>query len=679
MTDFLVEIHTEELPPLSLRTLSLSFLENIKLGLQKSELSFDEALSFATPRRLAVLVKEISPQQADHIVEKKGPALTAAFDTSGQPTPACMGFAKSCGVSPADLIELKSDQGTWLGVRQSVKGKTAKEILPLVVQDALKALPINKRMRWGSSPIEFIRPVHSVILLYGRDIIPVEILGIKANHKTRGHRFHSTGWIDVIDAASYAAQLKDHFVIADFNERKEKIRHAIKEVAEKNLPSNAEVMIPDDLLNEVNGLVEWPAALCGQFDKAFLDVPSEALIASMKSHQRYFPVVDKNQQLLPYFIMISNIESKDRNQVIKGNERVLAARLSDAAFFFETDKKKSLKEHSLALADALSQKSRDIAEFITCTASDFSLSASDLEALLHAASIAKADLATTLVCEFPELQGIAGFYYAKQDGESDSIAIAIKEHYLPRFSGDQLPSTKEGDILAIADRMTLIANLFYQQKIPTGDKDPFGLRRAALGLLRILIEKKMPIDLKKLISATQFPDDNIKKTSKPIILTFILSRLKPFYQEQKFSSDVIASVMELNLTVPYDIHCRIRAVNAFKLLPSAMSLCAANKRVAQILAKNAMALSTTIIDTKLFEHTSENVLFEKMEALQERIIPGHYAETLHLLSALREPIDDFFNNVMVMTDDKDCRENRLLLLKKLRTLFLSVADVALLQ
>ncbi len=690
MADFLVEIHTEELPPKSLHRLAIHFSQEIQAGLNKAELTFSSAQFYATPRRLAVLIKKLSPKQADTEVERKGPALTAAYDAQGKPTQACVGFARSCGVDPKALLTIKNAQGEWVGYRQTMLGKTVQDLLPAIVMQALAALPIPKRMRWGNSPVEFVRPVHAVILLYGKEIISAEILGVSADRKTRGHRFHSKGWVSIASPASYVTSLAKKCVLVDFLARKEKIRQQITQIVSESLGSQAHAVMQDELLDEVTGLVEWPVALCGSFDASFLSVPQEALISAMQDHQRYFPVIDQHNKLLPYFITISNIESKNKKQVTAGNERVLRARLSDAAFFFETDKKEKLADRIDTLKNIVFQnklgtlydKAERIAQLAAKCAKDIGI---DAQAAMRVGFLAKADLTTQLVGEFPELQGIAGYYYALHDGEPEAIAKALNEQYLPRFSGDVLPTTLVGCAIAIADRLDTLVGVFGIQQAPTGDKDPFGLRRAALGVLRIIIEKQLKLDLQELLKAA-VKGYTVKLENAEVVKQvqqFMFERLKPWYQEQGITSDVLAAVATLGITKPYDLHCRIHAVQAFKKLPEAQALSVANKRVSHILDKYVEVITAKTVDTTLFEQDAEHVLANKLQELRDKIVmqskSEDYTGILTQLATLREPVDTFFDKVMVMVDDKACRENRLLLLKNLRELFLYVADVALLQ
>lgn len=685
VNQLLVEIGTEELPPKSLKRLAVSFQQELQARLQKAELNFSTIDYFATPRRLALIVKELSAKQADSEVERRGPALQAAFDATGAPTPACAGFAKSCGITPDQLITIKNNQGEWVGYKQQVTGKTVNELLPTLVQESLAALPIPKRMRWGSNTVEFVRPVQSVIMLYGDQIIEADILGLRTGRETRGHRFHSSKLISIKNPETYLEQLeKEGYVIADFERRKKYIKEEVQKALSRQATLSA--LIPDELLEEVTGLVEWPVIILGTFPKDYLQVPQEALISAMQDHQRYFPVVDASGKLQPYFVGVSNIDSHSKERVIAGNERVLKARLSDAAFFFETDKKFKLEDRIQQLKTVIYQAKLgslyDKAERISkLTAYIMQSLGQKTDNAERAGLLAKTDLITHLVGEFPELQGIAGYYYALQDKEPEAIALAIKEHYLPRFSGDELPATVLGAALAIADRLDLIAGAFGINQIPTGDKDPFGLRRAALGMLRIIIEKKLDLDVRKLMTyACELYQASLENTQAvEQALTFIQERLKFWYQEQGVNADVYAAVAALGITCPYDIHCRIQAVQAFKKLPEAESLSVANKRVSNILAKYEERIEAKDVNPALFETDAERELAEQLEKPHYTVSTQKYGELLAELAHLRQPVDNFFDKVLVMVDDKSRRENRLLLLSKLRALFLQVADIAYLQ
>jgi glycyl-tRNA synthetase beta chain len=688
--DFLVEIHTEELPPKALQLLASSFLKEIETRLQHIPLEYKEAQFFATPRRIAVLVKSLVAQQAQTIVERRGPPLANAFDADGNPTPACLGFARSLNITPEQLITLQNKQGDFVGYQQIVPGKTVVEILPRIVQEALDALPIPKRMRWGDGDVQFVRPVHSIIMLYGDEIIDAEILGVRTGRLTNGHRFHSKKIISIPKPSTYEKRLLANFVVADFALRREMILEQAQAIVAKAFGDGVHAVIEPDLLDEVTGLVEWPVAILGDFDQRFLEVPPEALISAMQDHQRYFPVVDNDGKLMPHFVAISNIEARDMQHVIAGNERVLRARLSDAAFFFEMDKKQKLSDRVDALQQVvyhvklgtLHEKAlrlSAIAEFIA-----HKLKVNPAQAA-RAGLLAKTDLLTQMVGEFPELQGVAGKYYALQDGETNALAQALHEQYMPRFSGDELPGSDLGCVLALAERVDTLVGAFGINQQPTGDKDPFGLKRAALGILRILIEKKIDLDIAEILEfATQLYG---AKLNNPATVTqlcdFLQERLKPWYQEQGINPDVFAAVSALKITRPYDFHRRVLAVKHFKELPNAESLCVANKRVSNILAKYDADFAAKEVDIGLFELPAERALAAQLDAINKSIGPlfqsGRYGDVLAQLADLRQPVDEFFDKVMVMAEDRALRENRLLLLTNLRAMFLQVADVALLQ
>lgn len=690
--DFLVEIHTEELPPKNILKLAEVFRQQIEERLGKAELKFTTTHYFATPRRLAVLIKDLAATQPDQIIERKGPAVNAAFDKEGKPTPACVGFARSCGVTPEELSVIKTSQGEWVGHKQKVTGKSVQELLPIIVEEALAQLPIPKRMRWGDKETQFTRPIHSILMLYGAQIVEANILGFRTDRVTRGHRFHAPDWFEIPKASEYEALLeaKGH-VIADFAKRRERVREAAIQCVHRNLNNHNHVLISSaELLDEVTGLVEWPVALCGQFDAEFLAVPEEVLISSMQDHQRYFPVVDEKGNLLPHFVTISNIESHDVKRVIHGNERVLRARLSDAAFFYNADKKESLEIRAERLKGMVFQAKLgtlfDKAERISLLAKAIAKQINaNPEQAARAGLLAKADLTTNMVGEFPELQGVMGHYYALHDGESDEVSIALEEQYKPRFAGDELPATPVGQALAVADRIDTLVGTFGINQIPTGDKDPYGLRRAALGIIRILIENQLNLDLREMlnlaVSAYKIKLDNADACNQ--ILSFIQERLRAWYLEKGVSADVFAAVAALGISNPLDVHERIKAVQAFKKLTEAETLSIANKRVSNILAKYVDSIEAKKIDPNFFDNDAELELARQLEAKSEAVTrlyqDGNYEAVLLQLAELRKPIDDFFDQVMVMTDDKPRRENRILLLTKLRSLFLQVADIALLQ
>lgn len=688
--DFLVEIHTEELPPKAILKMADAFCQQIQERLEKAALTFQSIRHFATPRRLAVYVTGLASAQPDQVVERKGPALAAAFDAEGKPSQACIGFARSCGVTPADLKTIETPQGAWVGYLQSVSGKPVCELMPAIVEQAATALPIPKRMRWGDNDAQFTRPIHSVIMLYGADVVEGKILGYPADRKTRGHRFHSKDWLSISTAKEYAKQLREAYVVADFAERRALIKDEAEKAVREQIDQNAIAQIDESLLDEVTGLVEWPNAIVGHFDEAFLAVPPEVLISSMQDHQRYFPVVNADKKLLPHFVTISNIMSQEPSRVAHGNERVLRARLSDAAFFFETDKKETLSSRLESLKGIVFQaKLGTLYEKVERISRLAGIIAKSLEvneaAAKQAGLLSKTDLTTNMVGEFPELQGTMGFYYAQHDGLPTDVAIAMKEHYMPRFAGDALPANPVGQVVAIADRLDTLIGAFGINQIPTGDKDPYGLRRAAVGLIRILIENRLNLDLADALNAAVdgYTVSLENKEAAQQVLSFIQERLRAWYQEQGIMPDVFAAVAALNITNPLNIHARVQAVQAFKKLAEAEALSVANKRVSNILAKYHENLDSATINPAIFEVAAEQVLARELEAKRQIVEKlsqsAQYDEVLVQLAGLRKPVDDFFDQVMVMTEDKPRRENRILLLSQLRALFLHVADIALLQ
>lgn len=691
--DFLVEIHTEELPPKALLGLAQAFSQSIKERIEKVGLQFETITCFATPRRLAVFIKHLNSLQPDQLVERKGPALKSAFDAQGQPTKACIRFAQSCGVTPKELITIKTNQGEWVGFKQTMLGKSVFELMPRMIEEAVRALPIRKRMRWNNGDTQFVRPVHSVILMYGDELIKGNILSCESGRTTQGHHFMAPGWVTIPHAAAYASLLKtEGFIIADFAERKAIILAQAEACVRKTLNDKGSVLITSaDFLDEVTGLVEWPNALCGHFDEAFLELPREVLISAMEVHQRYFPVVAKDgNRLLPYFVTISNIETHDMSSVLKGNERVLRARLHDAQFFYAADKKEHLQERvnrlkGMVFQDKLgtlydkSERLSKLAEFIAEKMN------TDKAHARRAGWLSKADLTTNMVGEFPELQGVMGYYYAQHDGEPSEVAQALLEQYLPRIAGDNLPEHSIGQALAIADRIDTLTGTFGINEFPTGDKDPYGLRRAAIGVLRILLAHQIDLDLKELIefAVASYGNrlENLQTSTQ--LLSFMQERLRALYLEQGITADVFAAVSALNISNPLDMDARIKAVITFKQLNESEMLSIANKRVSNILAKYTDVIDAHAVNPAIFENMAEQELArqleEKAKAVEQLHILRKYDKELLQLAELRKPIDDFFDQVMVMTEDKSRRENRILLLSKLRALFMRVADIALLQ
>src|SRR3990167_19966 len=688
--DFLIEILTEELPPKALFKLAQVFCQHITERLAHQHFTFSDNQFFVTPRRLAVFVKDLSVAQSDQVVERKGPAKKVAFDAQGHPLPALIGFARSCGVAPAELITINNHQGEWLAFRQTVPGKKVMKLVPDIVMQAIAALPIPKRMRWGAGDTQFIRPVHGVVMLYGEEIIDAVILGCKTGRITHGHRFLAPDAITLSHAALYPSLLKTQgYVIADFIKRRDLIQQQATHCLQEKLKGTGQLSIQHELLDEVTGLVEWPIAWCGQFDSTFLNIPKEALISAMQDHQRYFPVIGTKGELLPYFVTISNIPSS-QNRVICGNESVLRARLADAAFFYEIDKKESLEQrverlHGIifqAKLGTLYEKSERLSKVAAFIAKKLKW---NVDEAMRAGQLAKTDLTTHMVAEFPELQGIMGYYYALHDQEPNHVAIALKEQYLPRYAGDRLPSNPIGQVLALADRIDTLIGLFGIHQLPTGDKDPYGLRRAALGIIRILVEQQIELDLQEIfiyvVSCYKSLLDNTACVSQA--LYFVQERMRAWYQEQGVAPDVFTAVVALGMTKPFDVHLRMKAVQAFKKLKEAQALSSANKRVSNILSQYTDVIQTTEINPIFFEHPAEKELAKQLELRSKAVVDlyqsAKYDEVLLQLADLRQPVDDFFDHVMVMTDDKKRRENRILLLSKLRSLFLQVADIALLQ
>jgi glycyl-tRNA synthetase beta chain len=686
--DFLVELLIEELPPKSLLALGKAFETQVTDRLQKAGLTFDGVVPYITPRRLALLVKQLASTQPQQNTERRGPAVSAAFKDDGTPTPACLGFARSCGVEVSALHRIQTSEGEWMGYHLSVEGKSVAELLPLIITESLAALPIAKRMRWGSTAHEFVRPVRGLVMLYGEDIIPATILGCVSGRETVGHRFHAPSLISIPKASAYAdVLLNQGKVMADASARLAAIETQLSTLLKPNeitcALSRADL---NALMNEVVGLVEWPVALRGSFDVAFLSVPKEVLISSMIDHQRYFPIADKTSgKLLPAFITISNIESRESARVVHGNERVLRARLSDAAFFYDADKKETLSSRLPRLNTIVYQaKLGSLGEKAERLSKLAAYLANGGEEAARAGLLAKADLVTGMVGEFPELQGVMGAYYAENDKEASAVALAIREHYLPRFSGDVLPSAPTSLAVALADRLDLLVGYFGINQLPTGDKDPYGLRRAALGVVRLLIETEHDLDLNAALSqaAALYQNKLANKAVVADVLGFIQERLRPYYQERGIAQDVVASVTALGLSNLHDVDKRIAAVQAFKSLEAAAALSAANKRVSNILAKYPNTLDGLRINTSLFENEAEtalaNLVQAKETALAEAFKAKQYQEALTGLAELRQPVDVFFESVMVMTDDQARRDNRLALLGRLRHLFLQVADIALL-
>ncbi len=685
--DLLIEIGAEELPPKALNTLSAAFLAGVKAGLEEAGLSFSGIDKFAGPRRLALRIHDLAESQADRDIERKGPALKAAYDEDGCPTRAAQGFACSCGVDVEALQKQETDKGAWLVFRCEQKGRPSPSLIPAIINEALDKLPIPRRMRWGQMETHFVRPVHWVVLLFGDTVIEAEILGVQTGRETFGHRFHHPQAISIPTPADYEVLLESNGkVIADFARRRQTVRAQVEKEA---LSLKGQAVINDDLLEEVTAMVEWPVAVAGNFESRFLDVPPEALITTMAANQKYFHLLDADGNLLPHFITISNIESRDVAKIREGNERVIRPRFADAEFFWNQDRRQRLDARLESLKSVVFQK--QLGSLFDKTRRVMPLSAwiakaigADKVAALRAAELCKCDLMTEMVGEFPGLQGIMGRYYAQHDHEPEMVATALDDYYRPRFAGDLLPPTATAQALAIADRIDTLLGIFAIGQIPTGDKDPYALRRAALGVLRILIEKNLNLDLRPLLetAAKHFSPQVQAPAATDRVLTFILDRLHAYYQDKHIKPDVLDAVTAIRPTCPLDIDQRLLAVSHFRELPEAESLAAANKRIANILKKVTGKLPETINASDLVE-AEEKTLYEILNGLSSEVHvllqDNQYEQALTLLAQLRDPVDRFFDKVMVMTEDKKLRNNRIALLNQLHSLFMQVADISRLQ
>ncbi|MEH6586864.1 MAG: glycine--tRNA ligase subunit beta [Halioglobus sp.] len=680
----LIELGTEELPPKALKALGLAFRNGIVAGLDQRELGHGEAQWFASPRRLAVQIPQVQLQGEDKDIEILGPPVDRAKDNEGNWTPAAAGFAKKQGVAAQDLQAIETAKGPRLGLKKTEPGLATSDCLNDIVVDAIAGLPIPKRMRWGASRIEFVRPIHWVIAMLGREFNHGEVLGITTGNTTRGHRFHSSGEIVLETAEDYVPALTDAKVVASFEQRKQMIREQV-EVEASALKATA--VIDPDLLDEVTGLVEWPVALTGSFEERFLEVPAEALISSMKEHQKYFHLVDSNGKLKPNFITISNIESKDPSQVIAGNERVIRPRLSDAAFFFATDKKTALADRVKQLESIVFQQKLGTVADKTYRVQKL---ASELAKMIgaptdkaeRAALLSKTDLMTDMVLEFSDMQGIAGSYYAAHDGEDPEVAAAIAQQYWPKFAGDRLPESGTACALGLADRLDTLVGIFGIGQPPTGSKDPFALRRASLAVLRIIVEKELDLDLKECLelAAQQYADGVIADGTSDQVLDYMIERFRAWYEEENIPVEVFRAVSARQINRPLDIQQRVMAVHAFSKLPEAAALAAANKRVSNILGKLSADHSFGDVSTNLLQEPAEKELNAELNTLSGtaagHLAKGEYSAALASLAGLRAPVDRFFDDVMVNAEDAALRNNRLNLLKKLRHLFLEVADIS---
>ena len=684
--NFLVEIGTEELPPKALKTLATSFADNVEAELNQAGLSFDKIEWFAAPRRLAVKVLNLATQQPSKEIEKRGPAVSAAFDAEGKPTKAAEGWARGCGITVEQAERIATDKGEWLVHRAKIEGQPTKNLLNDIVANALAKLPIPKPMRWADKTVQFIRPVHTVTMLLGDELIEGEILGVASARTIRGHRFLGEKEFEIQHADQYPQLLREKgSVVADFNERKAEI---LAKSQAKATALGGVADIEESLLEEVTSLVEYPNVLAAKFEERFLSVPAEALVYTMKGDQKYFPIYDKDGKLLPHFIFVSNINPEDPTAIIEGNEKVVRPRLTDAEFFFKTDLKQKLVDRLPRLETVLFQQQlgtlKDKTDRIEQLAGEIAKQIGADEAKAKRAGLlSKCDLMTNMVFEFTDTQGVMGMHYARHDGEDEEVAVALNEQYMPRFAGDELPKSLVASAVALADKFDTLTGIFGIGQAPKGSADPFALRRAALGALRIIVEKNLPLDLEDLVkkSAALFGDKLTNQNVVADVVDFMLGRFRAWYQDEGIAVDVIQAVLARRPTRPADFDARVRAVSHFRTLDSAEALAAANKRVSNILAKADAAIGE--INLTACVEPAEKALAEAVLALRTEVQPliaqGDYTAVLDKLANLRAPVDSFFDNVMVNAEDSALRQNRLAILNTLQGLFLQVADISVLQ
>ena len=684
--NFLVEIGTEELPPKALKTLATSFADNVEAELNQAGLTFDKIEWFAAPRRLAVKVLNLATQQPSKEIEKRGPAVSAAFDAEGKPTKAAEGWARGCGITVEQAERIATDKGEWLVHRAKIEGQPTKNLLNDIVANALAKLPIPKPMRWADKTVQFIRPVHTVTMLLGDELIEGEILGVASARTIRGHRFLGEKEFEIQHADQYPQLLREKgSVVADFNERKAEI---LAKSQAKATALGGVADIEESLLEEVTSLVEYPNVLAAKFEERFLAVPAEALVYTMKGDQKYFPIYDKDGKLLPHFIFVSNINPEDPTAIIEGNEKVVRPRLTDAEFFFKTDLKQKLVDRLPRLETVLFQQQlgtlKDKTDRIEQLAGEIAKQIGADEAKAKRAGLlSKCDLMTNMVFEFTDTQGVMGMHYARHDGEDEEVAVALNEQYMPRFAGDELPKSLVASAVALADKFDTLTGIFGIGQAPKGSADPFALRRAALGALRIIVEKNLPLDLEDLVkkSAALFGDKLTNQNVVADVVDFMLGRFRAWYQDEGIAVDVIQAVLARRPTRPADFDARVRAVSHFRTLDSAEALAAANKRVSNILAKADAAIGE--INLTACVEPAEKALAEAVLALRTEVQPliaqGDYTAVLDKLANLRAPVDSFFDNVMVNAEDPALRQNRLAILNTLQDLFLQVADISVLQ
>jgi len=684
--NFLVEIGTEELPPKALKTLATSFADNVEAELNQAGLTFDKIEWFAAPRRLAVKVLNLATQQPSKEIEKRGPAVSAAFDAEGKPTKAAEGWARGCGITVQQAERIATDKGEWLVHRAKIEGQPTKNLLNDIVANALAKLPIPKPMRWADKTVQFIRPVHTVTMLLGDELIEGEILGVASARTIRGHRFLGEKEFEIQHADQYPQLLREKgSVVADFNERKAEI---LAKSQAKATALGGVADIEESLLEEVTSLVEYPNVLAAKFEERFLAVPAEALVYTMKGDQKYFPIYDKDGKLLPHFIFVSNINPEDPTAIIEGNEKVVRPRLTDAEFFFKTDLKQKLVDRLPRLETVLFQQQlgtlKDKTDRIEQLSGEIAKQIGADEAKAKRAGLlSKCDLMTNMVFEFTDTQGVMGMHYARHDGEDEEVAVALNEQYMPRFAGDELPKSLVASAVALADKFDTLTGIFGIGQAPKGSADPFALRRAALGALRIIVEKNLPLDLEDLVkkSVALFGDKLTNQNVVADVVDFMLGRFRAWYQDEGIAVDVIQAVLARRPTCPADFDARVRAVSHFRTLDSAEALAAANKRVSNILAKADAAIGE--INLTACVEPAEKALAEAVLTLRTEVQPliakGDYTAVLDKLANLRAPVDSFFDNVMVNAEDPVLRQNRLAILNTLQGLFLQVADISVLQ
>lgn len=689
VNDFLFELGCEELPSGSVLNLAVALAANIKEALDKAHLQYNQIKPFATPRRLAVLITELQEEQPSQTQSRRGPAFAAAYDCQGKPTPALLGFAKSCGVDVKELIVSRTDKGEWISYDSISQAVKTSSLLPMICKQALQSLPISKPMRWGEGKDEFVRPVHWAVMLYGEQVLSTDLLGVCSDQITYGHRFHHPRAIKVTHPKHYESLLRNAYVIADFAKRRTLIIEQVQSLAAKH---QATAVMPEALVDQVTSIVEWPHALIAHFNNNFLAVPAEALIASMQEHQKCFALQDADGQLLPSFITVVNIDSLNPAQVIKGNEKVMSARLSDAAFFFQQDKKQPLISHSAATAKVVFQarlgtlqdKVMRMDELMQLVTNSLPL---PVELAQRAVQLSKCDLLTGMVGEFPELQGLMGYYYARHDGEKEAVALALQEQYLPRFASDKLPTSPLGLALSLVDRIDILVGVFAIGQKPSGVKDPFKLRRHALAVVRLLMAIESPLLLSALIvrSCQSYGELCQSQESQVVELkSFILERLPSFYQGQQISADLVSAVLVRQNDWLYDFDQRVQALSKFIILPEAKILSAACKRVNNLLQQaEVMQGSSKLIDEQLLAEGAEQILFSRLKTIEQASVQlyqqGKYSAILELLVSLSSPVDDYFAQVMIMVDEPTVKLNRLSLLARLQVALQGVADISLLQ